>query len=184
MKNKSFKDCIVIGINYNSTNEVICWAKSLIRQDNYGENILIIVVDNSNEIDDSLVDSLRKIDERIIYIKSNQNLGYLGGARFGYDYVRLHNFKFDFLIVCNVDIIFQSNNLFTCIKSNLNKNIGVISPSIIDHSGFNINPYKVKRVNRLYLHLMKFYYKYSFFHNIITYFRIWMQFKLPSFSIW
>lgn len=138
---------IIIGINYKSTDETIKWVKSIISNNDISD-IRIIVVDTSAEFYDSNLSTLlNEIDRSIIYLNPNDNLGYFGGARYGKKYVDSQKWDFDFLIVSNVDLRFDSKNISYEIKKYLGNDVGVISPAILT-GGIDINPYKVDRMNK------------------------------------
>ncbi len=100
--------CVFIGVNYQTSSETIKWVESINALDKNDE-ILIIVVDNScDQLDPSLESALLGVDDRLVYINTGRNLGYLPGASKGIEYLNERGIEASFVVVSNVDIRFES----------------------------------------------------------------------------
>tara|TARA_Y100000816_G_C26098872_1_gene582010 strand:+ start:143 stop:1003 length:861 start_codon:yes stop_codon:yes gene_type:complete len=157
-KNNSI--CIII-VNYQSDNYALELIKSINSQ-NFTEYIKIIVVDNTERKSSSQFFNKIK-NKNIISVKAPENLGYFGGARLGLKKFKELNGKLpEYLIVCNSDVYFKSNNLFQKLVTNkYNSNIAVIAPAIISNQlNADKNPKIHKRPSNIKMHFYKI-----LFHN-------------------
>lgn len=140
-------DLVIIGVNYCTTGQTIEWVKS-IREKNEGDAILIVVVDTSAEkTDEQLAALLKKEDPDIVYLNPRENLGYMGGARYGLNRMKEQEIRFDALIMANVDIRFEIEHMAGVIRGYDGENVGVLAPSIIA-DGKDLNPYKMERMTK------------------------------------
>ncbi|HEU4654944.1 MAG TPA: hypothetical protein VFS47_13225 [Steroidobacteraceae bacterium] len=90
------------------------------------------------------------------YVKAPGNLGYFGGARHGLAKHRRTHGTPDWLVVCNVDLTFDTRALIQRLAGIQDANIGVIAPQIISTaSGRQLNPYMTRRPTRLRMHVYK-----------------------------
>ena len=140
-------DLVIIGVNYCTTGQTIEWAKN-IREKNEGDSLLTVVVDTSAEkTDGQLAGLLAAEDPGILYLNPGENLGYLGGARYGLNYLKKQGIRFDALIVANVDIRFETEHMVEAIRSYDGETVGVLAPSILA-DGKDMNPYKMERMTK------------------------------------
>ena len=106
------KKGLIITVNYNSHKETINYIKSLSKLDKF--NYLdIIIADNSS--------NMTHYNEILHFVKNNafnnidlfkmeRNLSYFGAARFIIDNKIAKEFRYEFIIVSNNDILVEDNN--------------------------------------------------------------------------
>jgi GT2 family glycosyltransferase len=110
---------VIITINYKQNNYTLLSVKSIL-ENNY-KNFHLIIIDNGPADEDHayLCNEIKKTnDERIQIVRSEKNLGYVGGINFGFD----EGMKFhpDYLLIMNNDTILDKNAieaLMNCCKS-------------------------------------------------------------------
>jgi GT2 family glycosyltransferase len=147
---------VIIGVIYNSNAEVFRFVESIRRC--FGQEAEVILVDNSENHPDSLfLEKILGIDF-ITYIKSETNLGYFHGANFGLKHFSESNPMFPpWIIVCNVDIIFEIP--FLPEKLALYENmpdLGVIAPAILSGKWrTDLNPFLMSRIPIQKLHFYR-----------------------------
>ena len=156
----------ILGVIYNSYSEVFGFLESIDRC--FGHEVKVILVDNSENQPDSLfLEKIQGIDF-ITYIKSGTNLGYFHGADFGLKRFLESNPVFPpWIIVCNVDIIFDTP--FLPEKLGLYENIpdlGMIAPAILsDKWGTDLNPFLISGIPLRKLHFYRFIYSSVLLQN-------------------
>jgi GT2 family glycosyltransferase len=157
------KKGILLTVNYMNWAVTEKLVKSLIC---FGDiNLEIIIVDNSPYEDKKNLKEL--IVSGVTYLKSPENLGYFGAARYAYDLLELMNF--DYLIICNNDIIIESEDFFNI----LNKKIveyDVIAPLIKTKDGIMQNPFQISKISLM----RKIYYKIYFTSFLIAKISNWI----------
>jgi len=117
-------------INYFNDKEVVEFITTqLTRQQNIPYDIIVI---NNGSSNPNALTNFNLGNNSIQVITPTENLGYLNGAKFGFDFYCRANPIPDFTILCNTDIIFE-DELFLekLIHEQKNKNVEVIGPSII-----------------------------------------------------
>lgn len=104
----------ILLLNWNSSDDVkICIEKIIVS--NYNEYRLILIDNNSNEIDrDKLtlfVNEIKsKFKNEVYLILNSENFGYAGGNNKGYEYIKNKNLDGDILVI-NPDILISENTL-------------------------------------------------------------------------
>ena len=163
-------DGIFIGVNYDSTEETLNWIKSI--KNHAGDYAYkIIVVDTSAEKTDlQLNNEIKKIDNSIEYINQYRNFGYFGGAGLGVQFVNDNKLEYDFLVVSNVDLMFDSDNFVGEILKKVREDIGVISPSIMSNQ-IDLNPYKLEKLTLAQMKRRLLYLKHPHLQWIVDIFR-------------
>ena len=114
----------IITVNYNQPEATLALLQSIEQHYPKG-NIEVIVVDNGSKVDCSK----RFIDQRedLIYIRSEQNLGFAGGNNLG-----LKRATGDLLFLVNNDTEFTAGILETLSESlHADPRIGIVSPKIL-----------------------------------------------------
>ena len=121
----------IIIINWNGLADTIECLESL-RQITY-PNYEVIVVDNGSYGDDAEVLRCR-FGDYIHLIKNNRNLGYAGGINVGIKFVQNNNYKADYLLLLNNDIVFAADFLTKIVESALaDDSIGMVSPKVYQY---------------------------------------------------
>jgi len=114
----------IISVNYNQPEVTVQFLKSIKNNANY-DNVEVIIVDNG-----SREDHKQKFTEEypgLIYIRSEENLGFAGGNNLGIKYA-----KGEFFLFLNNDTEISGNLLFELsTELKRNDNIGMISPLIL-----------------------------------------------------
>lgn len=138
-----------ICVNYNATKDTIKFLAQM-ESNLKGATIKVIVVDNSPEQDHELVKYILS-KNNVCLITPEKNLGYLQGANFGYTWAKKNWSLPDFVVVSNVDLIFDGRELLNSIyKIKHDKTIGIYAPKIVSViTGRDQNPHMLVRPKRL-----------------------------------
>ena len=138
----------IISVNYNQPEVTVQFLKSIKNNANY-DNVEVIIVDNG-----SREDHKQKFTEEypgLIYIRSEENLGFAGGNNLGIKYA-----KGEFFLFLNNDTEITDNLLFELNKILDNDpSVGIVSPlilyyyspEIIQYAGFSPMNYITCRNN-------------------------------------
>jgi len=149
-------EVLIIAVLYKTYNECQKLINSILNQNSISD-VRVIIVDNSSELaKNEFIEQFNKPDSDIQYISAPQNLGYFGGAQFGYSHFISTNPVPNKVIVCNVDVVLEQSFFFQkLIELKLDDNIGIVAPSIISKRyKTDANP---KIEERYSLKKMKFY---------------------------
>jgi GT2 family glycosyltransferase len=159
-----------ICVNYNNSKVTIEYILNIINiKQNF--DVKVIVVDNSssqkdvNELDEFIF-GLKSND--ITLIKSTNNLGYFKGLNLGINH--LDKGEFDYVVVGNNDLIFDSNFINKLILKNIDNNVFVISPNIIRTDGVHQNPHILNKFNFLQRVYRKLYFSNFYIGNFMSVF--------------
>lgn len=128
------KDIAVILINYNSIEYSIACINSILEKTSNSISIEIIIVDNQskNNEHELLVDFQKKLNsDKLIVVKSNQNLGFGGGNMLGTQYANSKYYAF-----VNNDSIFK-NDCLSILKKAMDENLnyGICGPKAFKENG-------------------------------------------------
>src|SRR2546428_801272 len=99
------EEILIIGVIYNTYSEALRFLKSIYSHQD--ENIKVVLVDNSDTMDKLFEEKIQSLQKNVIYLKSEKNLGYFGGADFGLRKYLSENNIPKWIIVSNVDIVFS-----------------------------------------------------------------------------
>ncbi|MDE6024405.1 MAG: glycosyltransferase [Lachnospiraceae bacterium] len=158
---------IYIGINYQTPEKTVNWVDKLRNQ---VVDTLIIVVDNSYSDNPLLEKQLQDLKiNNVLYLNTNDNLGYFNGASYALNYVQEKGDTFDWLIVSNVDIELESENIVDILNEYDKTDIGVVAPGIISvDGGYDKNPYKIQRCTKGHMYIRKIAFSNMLFANIYS----------------
>ncbi|MDD6305424.1 MAG: glycosyltransferase family 2 protein [Clostridiales bacterium] len=93
-------------LNYNTYEEAIVCAESILNTQTYPD-IQIVIVDNGSKNDSTKrLEEYQEGKERVHLVVSKENLGFAKGNNLGIRYAREH-FSPDFIVAANSDIIFE-----------------------------------------------------------------------------
>lgn len=93
-------------LNYNTYEEAIVCAESILNTQTYPD-IQIVIVDNGSKNDSTKrLEEYQEGKERVHLVVSKENLGFAKGNNMGIRYAREH-FLPDFIVAANSDIIFE-----------------------------------------------------------------------------
>ncbi len=158
---------LIITVNYNNaelTNIMLNSINSLISNN----NISVIIVDNNSND----VNKIKKFEfSKIIQLKDN--IGYFPALNVGIKSVNVK--KYENIIICNNDLIFDKDFFVNLKKRNYNSNVYAISPRILDLDGNEQNPMLTKGISYLKIHFYDLYYK-NYYFGILIY-KIWQIVK-------
>ena len=117
-----------------------------------GTSTRIVLVDNTNRADSTeFFDQIHAENPDVLCLKPPQNLGYFGGASFGFNAFLGTGQDFDWVIVSNVDIEFRSQGFFARLgELGSTEDVGVVAPSIMSElSHHDQNPFMLERPSRM-----------------------------------
>lgn len=156
-----------ICVNYNNSKVTIEYILNVIEiKQNF--DVKIIIVDNASHETDILELEKFIIDlnnNDIVLIKSIENLGYFRGLNLGINYI--DKVEYDYVVIGNNDLIFESNFINQLSIKNFNNNVFVISPNIIRIDGVHQNPHIVNKFNLIQRLYRKLYFSNYYIGNLI-----------------
>jgi len=131
----------LISIIYNSPEVAFEFIENVLQM-SADYKVDMVVVDNSDGDGDVRLRLLDKENEQVHYFKNNDNSGYFGGAKIGYEWYKKHHAEPDWVIVSNVDLTLPDPSLFEVLTNSNFSSVGVLAPNIISSiSGKRLNPF-------------------------------------------
>ncbi|MBX0311554.1 MAG: glycosyltransferase [Sulfurihydrogenibium sp.] len=149
---------VIICVNYNRDEETAKFVSNVLAQNDADRIRHIIVINNS----ESKIESLLPTNQKILIYNPGRNLGYFGGAWWGYQQY-LKEFPLpEWIIVSNTDLYFSDANFFVKLFHYYEKNPpAVIAPAIYSEESFiNQNPFMKQRPTSFRMHFYKWVYRY------------------------
>jgi len=134
--------------NFNNSTFTRNLITSISLNINY-HNSVILIVDNNSTIEDKI--NLKKLEKEypeIIFIFSDQNVGYFKGLNIGLKYLR-DNFKeIGHIVVGNNDLFFP-NDFLVKMAGNIKifEKYPVVAPDIISLEGIHQNPHVINKIS-------------------------------------
>lgn len=127
----------VVILNWNRKDDTVDCLKSLRRISTYGYDLSILVVDNGST--DGSIEEFNKItDPSFKLIKSETNLGFVGGNNLGIKCAMEDGA--DWILVLNNDTLADKNMIKEMVKFAEGKtNVGIVSPKIYFAPGFEFH---------------------------------------------
>jgi len=151
------KKILILAINYYTDDRACKFVNSF--RNHLNENVECVLIDNSTrDSGNNFFSKIRKISPLVQTVKPEFNLGYFGGAKYGFEYYLKKNNEYpDWIIVSNVDLEFSDSNFFNVLSRLKNLlDLGVIAPRIFSNlSMSDLNPKIVNRPSQLYMKFLK-----------------------------
>lgn len=169
----------IICVSYNSYPDTIKMVES-IRQAQLKmpsmECLTVLVCDNSTQGNSDFL--LNKISEYDFNYLKLENIGYFPAFHQGLKYLEKNNFyvfkDFDYVIVSNVDLQLDSKFFNNMYGLNINKDVGVVAPSILSNlTKEDINPKVMVRPKKLKMKLLRLGFQNLWFYKSYT----WLSVK-------
>jgi GT2 family glycosyltransferase len=153
---ESTQEALLICVKYGSDTETAQYLKSLRRLEGQ-PNLHVLVVDNAVSVDMPDLPT----DNNLTFLRSDENLGYFGGARRGIlKYLEEHPLP-DWIVVSNVDLLIRDTQFLkklTALKCAAN--VGAVAPRIASAlTGRNQNPFMRSRPSAARMHFYKWLYR-------------------------
>lgn len=155
---------VIIAVNYHSDDASMAWLADLNRILGPGrEQAAVVIVDNTvREDSEDFFGRLRVADRQVIALKAPGNLGYFGGAHWGWVQwqSRSGGHSPDWVMVSNVDVAFASNDFFARLLATCYPEAtGVVGPTIVSQARHgDWNPKMTNRPSRRRMHAYKLLY--------------------------
>ena len=153
--------------NYNNTQFTSQLLDSLYT---YIENIDVVIVDNFSNIQNRK--DLKKLEakyKKVNFIYLKYNIGYFQGLNFGLNFLRTKNINYEYFIIGNNDLIFNSRLLtdHNKIKALCEHKL-IIAPSIMDKDGNFQNPHVFKSISNIRLAVYDLFYSNYFLAKLLS----------------
>lgn len=141
-------DVLILAVTYNTPDETLRFLESIKRQHYNG--VQVVLTDNSENIPDRFEDRVQQALPGTVYLRSGKNEGYFGGAKTGLEHYLKGNTLPEWIMVSNVDIVFNQVDFFKKLNSmDFPPSTGVIAPAIIsDKWKTDSNPKIISRYTR------------------------------------
>ena len=170
------KKVLILAINYCTDDRAYNFVNSF--REHLNENVECVLIDNTKrDLSINFFSKIREISQLIQTVKPEFNLGYFGGAKYGFEYYLEKHKEFpDWIIVSNVDLEFSDPNFFNVLSKLKNlPDLGVIAPRIWSNLfERDINPKIVPRPSKRYMKLLNIifsnYYAYTVY-TLLSYFK-------------
>jgi GT2 family glycosyltransferase len=147
---------LLVCVKYDSDPETALYMESLRRLEGQ-PNLQVLIVDNAV----SAHMAAMPMDASFTFLRSNENLGYFGGARRGISkYLEDHPLP-DWIIVSNVDLLITDPQFLQKLASlKAAPRVGAIAPRISSVlTGRNQNPFMRSRPSAIRMHVYKWLYR-------------------------
>lgn len=136
---------VFVILHYNDLN-ITYQAVDSIRE-NIKKHYHIVVVDNGSPNGTGKLLKKQLTDEHVTVLLTGENLGFAKGNNMGYFFAK-NNFKPDFIVVMNNDVMIEQKNFDKILYSNTKlSNYEVIMPDIINKVGQHQNPFRVSALS-------------------------------------
>lgn len=163
---------VIIAVNYHSDDAAIAWLADLNRVlVSLRDQADVIIVDNTvREDSGDFFDRLRAVDRQAIALKAPGNLGYFGGAHWGWvqRQTSAGGHVPDWVVVSNVDVTFASDDFFArLLATRYPEATGVVGPAIVSRTRHgDWNPKITNRPSRRRMHAYKLLYQSRWLVNL------------------
>lgn len=149
---------IIISVNYNNYDITLKFIKSLSKLNRFSDNE-VIIINNGSKFDDDRILNEYVYSNKLLNVSvcASVNFGYFGSISYWLKETNLNFSKYDYVIICNNDIIIEEVNFFELLIENINK-ADVIAPAIISLLTLkNQNPYREDKITKVQKILYKIY---------------------------
>jgi len=146
------RKALIITVNYKAADSTARFLESVTGIEQFQHAHVIIVengsCDGSAEKIRPLVAKFRNVE----LLESSVNRGYFGGANWALQHYLARGQEFDWVIICNNDILFDDRQFLAKLFERNPEEAAVIAPAIIAHlTGVDCNPFMARRPTRLQL---------------------------------
>ena len=158
---------VTIGVNYYTDALALRFVRDATAASS-GTSMQIVLVDNSDRADSiEFFDLIHVENPDVLCVKPPHNLGYFGGASFGFNAFLRTGQEFDWVIVSNVDVEFRSAEFFARLREmGPTEDIGVVAPSILSGlSHHDQNPFMLERPSRTRMEFYRLLYRSYYLLN-------------------
>ncbi|OEE57328.1 hypothetical protein A1OS_21740 [Enterovibrio norvegicus] len=171
MKSIKSIDVLFITVSYNNFNSTRDYIESF-RGLKFNSKSKLLVVDNSISTDLELKSYIEQGDGDVVYIRQDENLGYISGCNYGLAYYRkYYSIEPEVVIYSNNDIVFESDDFIKVVRDKFKRNpdLGIIAPYVIDtNTGRDLNPFLVSRPTKKMMVKLKVIYSSYFVSKIFN----------------
>jgi GT2 family glycosyltransferase len=158
---------VTIGVNYETDALALRFVRDVTAAA-HGTSTRIVLVDNSErQADGRLFELVHADNPDVLCVRPPQNLGYFGGASFGFSAFLRTEQGYDWVIVSNVDVEFDSPGFFAQLgRMGHIEDVGVVAPSIMSKlSHHDQNPFMVERPSRARMEFYRLLYRSYYLLN-------------------
>lgn len=136
--------------NYNNSNFTKEAIHSITMNDLQKETNIVVVDNNSEDQDISILNLIEKEYPGIKIIFNKENIGYFKGLNIGIDYLRKQIPGIEYIVIGNNDLVFPIG-FIDSIKDNklIFDKYAVIAPDIITIDGIHQNPHSIKGSSKI-----------------------------------
>lgn len=155
---------LILCINYDSDEETLRFLDCL-RGMQMQSSLSVIVVDNTPR---TRRESLSLPDQGgTVVLRPPENLGYLGGARYGLAHYLQDRELPDWILISNVDLVIKDTDFFARLSELALPGVAAVAPAIRSLlSGHDQNPYLRSRPSSLRMHAYKWVYRSRLLLNL------------------
>lgn len=158
---------VTIGVNYETDALALRFVRDATAA-SHGTSTQIVLVDNSERhAGRQLFDLIHADNPDVLCVRPPQNLGYFGGASFGFNAFLSTEQEYDWVIVSNVDVEFHSPEFFAQLgRMGHIKDVAVVAPSILSKlSHHDQNPFMLERPSRTRMEFYRLIYRSYYLLN-------------------
>lgn len=119
-------------LNYKNYTETVKCVRSVLEQEDIRLKVVIVDNGSGNESLDTLHNEFRD-NNKITILENTENLGYAQGNNVGISFLRKEGY--DFILVCNSDVVFSSKRILFDMICNNDSAVGTIIPIIRNLDG-------------------------------------------------
>lgn len=159
----------VIMVNYNNSQLSCNCCDSLLKQKQYADMTIIVVDNNSRKEEQDILKSYLQGKEQLEGLYLDDNIGYFPAMAKGQELAYSKGINYDYMIVANNDLIYESNFMEVLSKQKFEKSVMVVSPDIIRMDGIHQNPHFIHRISPMRKFLYRFYYSNWYVALALTY---------------
>jgi GT2 family glycosyltransferase len=164
-----------IAVVYNNISDTYSLCKSLINQTPGDYDLLLTLVDNSDDIQVRLdIDVLAKKYNFVKLLRPKKNIGYFPAISLA---LSLIDRSFDYVIAGNNDLLYSNEFCLNLSRGSYEDNIMLICPDVVTFQGIHQNPHHKYRLNLFEIFYFDLFYSnflislaVSKFKKIITFF--------------